>query len=187
MPSLPALSGFLTGSVARVRPAAERDIPEVLVAHQDDPSLHAALGLNRPPSGAELGRRIDAAAHTWATGTGALLTIVERHADDCVGQVDIVELDHDHRRAELRIWVAPARRGRGLGADALALTGRWLLEAAGMARVQILADPEGAAVRGPAVRAGFSEEATLRGYRRRRGRRVDVVVLSLIARDLVTA
>lgn len=186
MPPLPALSAFLAGPVARVRPAAERDIPEVLVAHQDDPDLHAALGLDRPPSGAELGRRLDAAPQAWAAGAGALLTIVDG-ADDCVGQVDVVDVDGDHLRAELRIWVAPACRRRGLAADALALTGRWLIQDGGLERVQLLADPENAPARRAAARAGFTEEATLRRYRRRRGHRVDAVVLSLISADLGAA
>ena len=59
MPSFPGLEQPLTDGVVSVRLSAERDIPEVLIAYQDDRGLHLALGEDRPPSGAALGRRAD--------------------------------------------------------------------------------------------------------------------------------
>ena len=62
MPAFPELTEPLHGERVALRYAAERDIPEILIAHQDDPELHVRLGLVRPPSGAELGRRIEGGA-----------------------------------------------------------------------------------------------------------------------------
>ena len=53
-----------------VRPAAERDIPEVLIAYQDDPELHLRMGEERAPSGAELGRLAERAAATAPAAAG---------------------------------------------------------------------------------------------------------------------
>jgi len=184
MPSFPDLSAPLTGPVAALRRSAERDIPEVLIAHQDDPELYLRLGLERPPSGAELGRAIDAGDDDLATGVGVRLTIVAAGDDECLGMIDVHEVDWDHLRAEAGIWVAPRHRGRGLAADGLRLSGRWLLEACGLERVELLTEPGNGALRRAAAAAGFAEEGVLRGYLRERGRRVDVVVLSLIARDV---
>ena len=94
------------------------------------------------------------------------------------------DIDWDHLRAALSIWVAPADRGRGLGAGALALAGRWLLEVCGMMRVELFAEPDNQALARAAASAGFVAEGVLRGYRRARGRRVDAAVLSLIGTDL---
>ncbi len=92
-----------------LRFAAERDIPEVLIAHQDDPELHRRLGLVRPPSGAELGRREERAATERAAGALLTLTILEPGSDVCRGQIDVHAVDWDHLRAELGIWTcAPA-------------------------------------------------------------------------------
>jgi RimJ/RimL family protein N-acetyltransferase len=184
MPLFPDLDPPLTGPGVRVRLAAERDIPEILIAHQDDPGLSLALGLERPPSGAELGRRVEAEAADRAAGIGAWLTITAESSDECCGQVDVHDVDSDHQRAELGIWIAPGRRGAGLGRAALALAGRWLLEECGIIRVELLTEPDNQALARAAEAAGFAAEGVLRGYLRRRGGRVDVRVLSLVAADL---
>jgi RimJ/RimL family protein N-acetyltransferase len=168
-----------------LRLAAERDIPEVLIAHQDDPELHRRLGLARPPSGAELGRRVEGAPADRATGTALWLTIVEAGEDECIGQLDVHEIDWDQSRAELGIWIAPAHRDHGVAADALRLAGLWLLTDGGLQRLQLVTDPDNVAMVAAARRAGFAPEGLLRGYLRERGRRADVTVMSLVAADVV--
>jgi RimJ/RimL family protein N-acetyltransferase len=183
-PDLPAPMATLT---VGLRLAAERDIPEVLIAHQDDPELYRRLGLARPPSGAELGRRAEGGPADRASGTGLWLTMVAAGSDECIGQIDVHDLEWDHGRAELGIWVAPAQRGRGVAGDALALIGRWLLGECGLERVQLVSEPDNEALRAAARRAGFVEEGVIRGYLREPGRRVDVTMLSLISSDVVAA
>jgi len=187
MPTFPDPTDVLTTTTVALRLAAERDIPEVLIAHQDDPELYRRLGLSRPPSGAELGRRVDGGPSDRATGAAVWLTIVQAGRDECIGQIDVHDVDWDHGRAELGIWIAPAHRGRGVAAEALGLVGRWLLERCGLARVQMLTEPDNPAMVAAARRAGFAEEGVLRGYLRERGQRVDVTMLSLVAADLVAA
>ena len=186
MPTFPELTDALSTAAVVLRFAAERDIPEVLIAHQDDPELYRRLGLDRPPSGAELGRRVEGGPSDRATGTAVWLTIVQPGADECIGQIDVHDVDWDHGRAELGIWTAPAHRGRGVAAEALALVGRWLLSDCGLARVQLVTEPDNGALVAAARRAGFVEEGMLRGYLRERGRRVDVTMLSLVAGDMVS-
>jgi RimJ/RimL family protein N-acetyltransferase len=183
MPGFPDLSRPLSGPDAALRLAAERDIPETLIAHQDDPEMYVRIGLERPPSGAELGRRIEDGAAERASGAGAWLTIVAPGEDECCGGLDVHEVDWDHFRAEVGIWVAPHRRGRGMATDALRLGGRWLLDACGLKRVQLLTEPDNAAMRRAAHNAGFQEEGILRAYVRERNHRVDVVMISLITHD----
>src|ERR1700735_360054 len=89
MPSFPDLSKPLQGDGVTLRFAAERDIPDVLIAHQDDPELHVRLGYERPPSGAELGRRTDGEAAERLAGAGIRFTILEPGSDICRGQLDV--------------------------------------------------------------------------------------------------
>jgi RimJ/RimL family protein N-acetyltransferase len=186
MPPFPNLRAPLSSPVVTLRLAAERDIPEILIAHQDDPELYLRIGIRRPPSGAELGRRIEEISSDRAAGTGVWLTITSSGSDECSGQVDVHDVDWDHGRAELGIWVAPGQRGRGLATEALRLSGSWLLGDCGLERVQLMTEPDNAPMLAAARTAGFAEEGILRAYLREHGRRVDVTVMSLVATDLET-
>lgn len=126
MPSLPRLDAALTNGRVALRPAAERDIPEVLIAYQDDRQLAAALGEQRPPSGAALGRRAELAEAERAAGRSLVLAILESGDDVCRGEVRIGPVDWEERAAEIRVWVAPERRGRGLGREAHRVAIDWL-------------------------------------------------------------
>lgn len=185
MPTFPLLTTPLTGERVALRPAAERDIPEILIAHQDDPLLHVRLGLRRPPSGAELGRRAEGSDAEREAGEAVWLTMVLPGSDDCVGQLHVHDIDLDNARGELGVWVAPGQRGRGIGTEALALGARWLLTECGLARVQLLTEEDNAAMRHSARAAGFVEEGLLRGYLRERGARIDCTMLSIVTADLV--
>jgi RimJ/RimL family protein N-acetyltransferase len=185
MPPLPPLDEPLDDDYVVVRDAAERDIPEVLIAHDDDPQLHLKRGLAKPPTGAELGRQAETAESERAAGTIATLTILEPGSDVCRGQIIVHTVEWDHLRAELEIWLAPRSRGRGLGRHALRLAGEWLLTTCGLDRVQVLTDPANAAMLRAARAAGFQFEAILRRYQRGREKsRVDCAVLSLVRADV---
>jgi RimJ/RimL family protein N-acetyltransferase len=184
MPPLPNLEHPLSDGDVLVRLAAERDIPEVLIAYQDDPQLHLRMGLERPPSGAELGRLAERAEADRAAGRAMTLTIVTSGSDVCAGQVNVHQVDSEHARAELGVWVAPQARGRGLASRALRLVAIWLLREAGLERVQLLAETDNDRLLRAAELAGFQREGVLRGFLREQGARVDVVVLSLVHRDL---
>lgn len=185
MPGFADLPEPLTDGVVALRPSAERDIPEVLIAYQDDRSLHLRLGEGRPPSGAELGRRAEQAELHWRSGELATLTIVEPPEDVCRGEVRVQRLDWENRRVQLAIWVAPERRGRGFGRRALKLASGWLLSGLGVERVGLISELDNAPLLGAARAVGFADEGLLRGYALGpRGERVDSVVLSRVRADL---
>src|ERR1700733_5872453 len=107
MPAIPVPSEPLGDGLVALRATAERDIPEILIAYQDDPHMHERLGQPRPPSGADLGRAAEHAAGEPAVGLRLRLTIVQAGFDTCVGQVAIGQLDWENLRGELVVWVAP--------------------------------------------------------------------------------
>jgi RimJ/RimL family protein N-acetyltransferase len=187
VPSIPHLDSPLRSDIVELRLAAERDIPEILIAHQDDPRLHVALGADKPPSGAELGRRTESFEAEIADGTAVTLTILEPGSDDCRGQLNIHKISWEDGRADLGIWLAPQVRGRGLAAAALALAAKWTFDAWGLERVELLTEPDNGPMLAAARAAGFSEEGVLRSFGRERGRRIDLAVLSLLAADIPAA
>jgi RimJ/RimL family protein N-acetyltransferase len=184
MSSFPRLDDPLIDGDVALRDYEERDIPEILIAYQDDPRLHLHNREDRPPSGAELGSRAEREAGDRGAGERATLTVFEPGDDTCRGQIRVEHVDWDHRRAELTIWLAPHVRSRGLGRGALRLAGTWLLETCGLARLEMLAEPENLAAIHAAQAAGFVREGVLREYQRKRGKRIDIVVMSLIPTDL---
>ena len=184
MHSFPELEQPLRSEQVELRFEAERDIPEILIAHQDDPALFLRLGLQRPPSAAELGRRNEREPRERADGIGVRFTILEPGSDICRGQLDIHRVDWDDLRAEAGIWVAPAFRGRRLAPAALRLTGGWLFDACGLARLELLTEPDNLAMIAAAQTAGFVHEGILRAYVNERDRRLDLAILSLLPADL---
>jgi len=167
-----------------LRFGSERDIPEILIAHQDDPRMYARIGDERPPSGAELGREAERAAAERAAGSHASLTILEPGSDDCRGRLEVGHVDPGAARAELRVWVAPQCRGRGYASGALALAARWLFGSCGLERLGLLTETDNGPMLHAARGAGFAQEGVLRGYWRERERRLDAVALSLLSSDV---
>jgi [ribosomal protein S5]-alanine N-acetyltransferase len=139
---------------------------------------------DRPPTGAELGSRAEREAGARGAGERATLTVLEAGDDTCRGQIRVENVDWDHRRAELAIWLAPQVRCRGLARGALRLAGKWLLQACGLARLEMLSEPENQAAIRAALAAGFVREGVLRQHQRKRGKGIDMVVVSLIPADL---
>jgi RimJ/RimL family protein N-acetyltransferase len=184
VPAIPFLSEPLSDGRVAVRDYAQRDIPEILIAYQDDPHLHLSLGRDRPPSAAELGRCAEEEPSRRAAGVLATFTILERGLDVCRGQLTMLEIDWDHRRAELGLWLAPRFRGRGLASGALRLAAPWLLAVCALHRLAILTDTANESMIRTARAAGFTFEGVLRGHTRSRGARVDSAVLSLVPADL---
>jgi RimJ/RimL family protein N-acetyltransferase len=133
MPSFPGLEQPLSDGVVSVRRSAERDIPEVLIAYQDDRGLHLALGEDRPPSGAALGRRAELAELDLLEGRAMTFTVLRAGSDICRGEVRVSDVDWERRRADLRVWVAPAIRRQGIGSAAHALVREWLRRECGLA------------------------------------------------------
>jgi RimJ/RimL family protein N-acetyltransferase len=183
MPAIPPLPQPLSDDSVGLRFTAERDIPEILIAYQEDPELHVRLGQRRPPSGAQLGQQLEGAAAKRAQGIRASLAILELPSDECRGELTVQEIDWGHARASLGIWVAPGARNRGLARRALTLAAHWLFDAGGLKRIVLLTD----AANGPMLRAaraaGFLDEGVLGSDDGELGSREGVVVLTLAARD----
>lgn len=137
MPAIPEPPDHFGDELIELRPIAEWDIPEVLIAHQDDRELHRRLGLAKPPTGAQLGSEVDGAQSRRLAGDALKLTIIEPGSNDCRGRVEVDELDWERGSARLRVWVVPQLRGRGYEQRAAQLTREWLRSSVGLDDVAV--------------------------------------------------
>jgi RimJ/RimL family protein N-acetyltransferase len=157
MASIPFLEGRLGDDVVELRTIADWDIPEVLIAHQDDPEMYRRLGLDKPPTGAKLGSEVERYADDLAHGRRVALTLVEPGRNDCRGRVDAHAFHWDRGSAELGIWVAPDFRGRGYARHALTLFSGWLLGSVGLQTLELITGADNEPLLAAAAAAGFTE------------------------------
>jgi RimJ/RimL family protein N-acetyltransferase len=143
MPAIPEPPSRLRDELIELRAIAEWDIPDVLIAHQDDPSLHLALGQERAPTGAQLGSEVERSEALRLAGERISLTLVEPGRNDCRGRIDVFGFDWERREAQATVWVAPDHRGRGFAAHALALAIGWLQRDVGLDHVAVVATVDG--------------------------------------------
>ena len=137
MPSIPQPPERMSDELIELRPIADWDIPEVLIAHQDDRDLHRWLGLDKPPTGAQLGREVELAEARRCLGELLKFTIVEPGGNDCRGRVEVGNFDWERRSADVRVWVAPQLRGRGYEQRAAEMAAEWLRSSAGLRELSI--------------------------------------------------
>ncbi len=157
MRSIPLLEGRLGDDVVELRVIEEWDIPEVLIAHQDDREMHRRLGLDKPPTGAKLGSEVERYGDDLAAGRRVALTIVEPGRNDCRGRVDAHAIDWERGSAELGVWVAPDFRGRGYARHALLLFSDWLLQRVGLRSLELITGADNEPLLAAAAAVGFAE------------------------------
>jgi RimJ/RimL family protein N-acetyltransferase len=85
--------------------------------------------------------------------------------------------------AEMSYWVYPPFRGMGFARRAISLTCEWAFAELRVERMEIYVEPDNAASRSAALRAGFTEEGVLRARGRFDDGRRDLVLYSRIPAD----
>jgi len=119
-----------------------------------------------------------------AAGRALGLVIAGARTGELLGSVGLLGVDWDERRCEIGYWLAPWARGRGAATRAVALLAPWALRELGLARVALHTTPDNEPSQRVAERAGFTREGVLRSYEERDGRRLDVLLFSLLPADL---
>jgi RimJ/RimL family protein N-acetyltransferase len=172
------LSGELVGLRAR-RPA---DVPILHAELYDDVHMRSRSD-SRPwrPIPAESGA--SPFAVETAPSDAAAFTVVALADDDVIGAALLWGIDTFSRSAHIGISLLPSVRGKGYGADVVAVLCHYGFVVRGLHRLQVdtLADNE--AMIAAARKSGFVLEGTLRRSAWVTGQFLDEVVLGLLAPD----
>ncbi|MDQ3752024.1 MAG: GNAT family N-acetyltransferase [Actinomycetota bacterium] len=118
-----------------------------------------------------------------ATGRGFALAIVDPSSGLLLGSI-ACRMSKDRGVVDVGYWIAPNARRRGVATAALRALSAWVFANLYPARIELITDPDNVASQRVAEKAGFVREGVLRAYHEHRGRRVDVVMFSLLPDDL---
>ena len=117
-------------------------------------------------------------------GRSVSFAIAAARDDAFLGEVLLHTFEWQHARAALGVWVRPGCRGRGLGLCAVRAMCAYGFADLGLARIELTTFPDNAGMVRLAERAGFRTEGVLRSYTRERGKRCDLVMMSLLPGEL---
>ncbi|MFE3203826.1 GNAT family N-acetyltransferase [Embleya sp. NPDC059237] len=166
-----------------LRPFTAGDVEDTRIACADE-VIQRWIPLPRPYSPQAAVDWCTKTAHTRReSGDGIHFVIADPADDRLLGAIGLRRTDWDDRVSEVRHWVAPWARGRGIAARATRALGHWLLIEQGFERLELRAAVENIPARKAAVRAGLHREGILRNAGRLHGGRVDVVLYALTRSD----
>jgi RimJ/RimL family protein N-acetyltransferase len=169
---------MLQDATVGLRQWREADIPAV-VAMSRDPDVLRFTNVPDPYDEDDAAIWLALQPARLRAGDGAAFAIVEPPADRPLGAIGVRVL-HGRGIAELGYHLAPEARGRGLATAAVRLLSAWSLRTLPIARLQLTTHLDNPASQRVAEKAGFTREAVLRAWADQRGRRVDLIMYSLL-------
>jgi RimJ/RimL family protein N-acetyltransferase len=118
------------------------------------------------------------------SGTQIPFVIADAADDAVLGATGLGNVVKDRSTAEIGYWVARGVRGRGIATRAARLVSRWAVLEFGVQRLELVAHIDNVASQRVAERVGFTREGVLRSYTTMGCGTSDVVMFSLLPRDL---
>ena len=182
MPELTLPPEGLGDGVIALRPWRPDDVPALVEACQD-PDIPRWTAIPSPYSEADARGFVAAQEDRRAAGEAAPFAVDSAEDGTFLGSVEVTLHDWRNGRGEIGYWIAPSARRRRVALRAIAVVSGWGFQTLGLARLEILVEPENEPSLRVAERAGFTREGVLRSYRVMKGRRVDFVVFSLLPTD----
>ena len=181
MPELVLPEGLSDGVVS-FRAWCREDVPWLVEVCQD-PEIPRWTAVPSPYGEADARGFVAAQEDRRSAGEAAPFAIVSAADGELLGSLDVTMHDWRNGRAEIGYWIAAPARGRGVALRSVALAARWSFASLGLARLELLVEPDNPPSQRVAERAGFTHEGLLRSYRLMKGRRVDFLVYSLLPTD----
>lgn len=108
---------------------------------------------------------------------------VVESGEEKAGVVELVEIDHVHRRAEFQIIIAPEHEGRGLASDATLLAMEYGFSVLNLYKLYLIVDSGNARARHVYDKLGFRVEGELRHEFFVNGEYRDVVRMCIFQQD----
>ena len=121
-----------------------------------------------------------------AAGDGYSFVIAEeKNTMAGIGSIGLWLQEIESGRASIGYWLVEGARGRGMAAHALRSVVSFAFEELAIPRLQLFVEPWNVASARTAEAAGFSREATLRGWERIDGEQHDADCFALLCADFI--
>ena len=175
----------LTDGVVTLRPWHLADAEAIFAAIQESRAelqqwLPAAGGVTHVD---EVRSYIGMTLEWRDTKTAYDFVITDAQTGGVLGGCGLTQINRNHRFANLYYWVRSGSARRGVARRAIRLAARFGLEGIGLARVEIVVQPENTASLRAAESAGATREALLRNRLTVHDVPSDAVMFSLIPAD----
>ena len=173
----------LSDGRVRVRALETSDLEPYLAAFSEDADLLNLLGYDAVPEQERLRRWF---AEEWVDPPELRqweFVVADPETDAFLGTIMIHSCDWKNLRAEVGAWTTPSARDKGIGSAAFGLVLDWAFDGLGLERIEITALPENISIPHIAEKFGFTYEGTLRKRNFERGRRVDLLLWSLLKEE----
>ncbi|MFF4585147.1 GNAT family N-acetyltransferase [Streptomyces sp. NPDC001388] len=173
---------MLTGSKVGLRARHEDDIP-ILQAGLHDDVVTQSRAAGRPwrpiaPGAKDSPFAVDDKDHQHVP-----FSVVELDGGTLVGTATLWNIDNHNRSAHIGLGLLPSSRGKGYGADVVAVLCHYGFVVRGLQRLQIETLSDNAAMLRSAERNGFVREGVLRSSSWVMGEFLDEVLLGLLVQD----
>jgi RimJ/RimL family protein N-acetyltransferase len=173
----------LRDDVIVLRQPAERDIDAITEACQD-PLISRFTRIPSPYTRQHAIDFVRRAQMLRRSGTQIPFVIASAVDDAVLGATGLGSVAKDRSTAEIGYWVAAGARGRGVATRAARLVSRWAVLELGVQRLELVAHVDNAGSHRVAEHLGFTREGVLRSYTVMGCGTSDVVMFSLLPRDL---
>jgi RimJ/RimL family protein N-acetyltransferase len=166
-----------------LRLPTERDVDAITEACQD-PLISQFTRVPSPYTRANAVEFVRQASKIRPSGTEVTFVITDATDDTVLGATGIMNITKARDVAEIGYWVAREARGNRIATRAARLVSRWAVLELGIKRLELVAHVDNVASQAVAEHVGFTREGILRDYATM-GRGIsDVVMFSLLPRDL---
>ena len=162
-----------------VRRWQEIDIADSIAACADPEVIRWIPRIPTPYREQDAREFLDHADNGWEEGTSCSFAITEQAGGRTVGSIGVAL---NEAIGEVGYFVFAGHRRRGIGERALRLVSRWALEE--FARLQLTTIVGNVASARLAEKVGFRREGVLRAWMDNRGERADVIMHSLLPREI---
>jgi ribosomal-protein-alanine N-acetyltransferase len=161
-----------------LRPVRPTDAPDLLAARGDPEAMR---WWDWPPQTSAEAIRAIIERHAEEIASGAVLwwAVALSPRGPAIGECDLSEIDHHHRRAEIGFLFRRSAWGQGYAHEAAARVIRHAFEDLALERLWARAHAGNTASRRLLERLGFAHEGTLKGHVLREGERRDCVLYGL--------